>query len=47
MFDENMSLEEKIKGLEGKVVGIPLGSIQYLMLLYLGKTYGVDVSAWS
>ena len=47
MFDENMSLEEKIKGLEGKVVGIPLGSIQYLMLLYLGKTYGVNVLAWS
>lgn len=47
MFDENMSLEEKIQGLKGKIVGIPLSSIQYLMLLYLGDTYGVKVSALS
>lgn len=48
MFDENMSLEEKIKGLKGKVIGEPAtGSIQHLMLLYLGDKYGVDVSAWN
>lgn len=47
MFDENMSIEEKIQGLKGKVVGIPLGSIQQLMLLYLGDKYDVKVSAWA
>lgn len=47
MFDENMSIEEKIQGLKGKVIGIPLSSIQYLMLLYLGDEYDVEVSAWT
>lgn len=47
MFDENMSIEEKIQGLKGKVIGIPLSSIQYLMLLYLGDEYGVKVASWT
>ena len=46
MFDEGMTLEEKIQGLKGKVVGIPMGSIQQLMLLYLGAQYDVKVSSW-
>lgn len=46
MFDENMSIDEKIQGLKGKVIGIPTGSIQYLMLLYIGDKYGVQVSSW-
>lgn len=47
MFDESMTLEEKIQGLKGKVIGIPMGSIQQLMLFYLGDQYGVKVSSWS
>lgn len=47
MFDENMSIDEKIQGLKGKVIGIPLSSIQYLMLLYLGDEYGVKVASWT
>ncbi len=47
MFDENMSLEEKIQGLKGKVIGEPsTGSIQHLMLMYLADEYGVKLSAW-